>query len=112
MKDIEDEKAKLAEFKKNKSQFDTQSQMALATLSELSEKLLGKGFVEFFGCSRCRYSRLGCINCNPKERRTKFPNVRAACSEGEAEQQQKVADAAVTDEVGKGFVQLASHSVT
>ena len=41
--------------------------MALATLSELSEKVLGKGFVEFFGCSRCRHSRLGCIswNCNP-----------------------------------------------
>ena len=50
-------------------------------------------------CSRCRYSKLGCVNCNPEERRTKFRKVRAACSNGEAGQQQKVADAAVTDEV-------------
>ena len=37
------------------------------------------------GCIRCRYSRLGCISCNPiqEERRTKFPKVRAACSKGE-----------------------------
>ena len=67
LKAFEEEKAKLEVDKKRKLQFENQSQMALATLSELSEKVLGKGFVELYGCTRCRHSRLGCItySCNP-----------------------------------------------
>ena len=42
------------------------------------------------GCSRCRYSRFGCISCNPTlERRAKFPKVGAPGSIIEFQQVEK-----------------------
>ena len=48
-------------------------------------------------CDECRYRKLACVSCDPDERRTKSRKVGAACSNGEAGQQQKVADASDTD---------------
>ncbi|MCP4242730.1 MAG: hypothetical protein GY772_19410, partial [bacterium] len=50
----------------------------LAKLEELSKVAKEQGLVEFFGCSRCRWQRGGCINwfCNPNKfqaHKEKFP---------------------------------------
>ena len=43
-------------------------------LSELAVKAQGQGLVEFYGCSKCRFSRGGCINykCNPMKFKAHF----------------------------------------
>ena len=43
-------------------------------LSELAVKAQGQGLVDFYGCSRCRYSRGGCIDykCNPMKFKAHF----------------------------------------
>lgn len=54
------------------------SDIALLELGDLAVKAAGQGSVPFYGCSRCRGSRGGCINwfCNPVKyaaHREKFP---------------------------------------
>ena len=50
----------------------------MANLEKLAKAAADQGTVPFYGCSRCRYSRGGCIsyNCNPdkfKAHFAKFP---------------------------------------
>ena len=56
----------------------SQADLRMLELAELAKKAADQGIVPFYGCSRCRYSRGGCIsyNCNPKkfeEHLKKFP---------------------------------------
>jgi hypothetical protein len=46
----------------------------LADLKKMALKTLGEGSVPFYGCSRCRYSRGGCINikCHPDKFQVHF----------------------------------------
>lgn len=48
----------------------TETKLALTCLKKLAEKSFNQGSVDFFGCSKCRWARVGCIDwkCNP----TKF----------------------------------------
>jgi hypothetical protein len=43
------------------------ARLQMLELSELVVKAQGQGLVEFYGCSKCRWGRAGCINykCNP-----------------------------------------------
>ena len=52
----------------------------LADLKKLASKTLHEGSVPFYGCSRCRFNRKGCINykCHPdkfKMHHEKFPEL-------------------------------------
>ena len=50
------------------------ARLQLLQLSELAVKAQGQGLVDFYGCSRCRYSRGGCIDykCNPTKFKAHF----------------------------------------
>jgi len=54
------------------------ARLQMLELAELAVKAQGQGLVEFYGCSKCRLGRGGCINyrCNPakfKAHLEKFP---------------------------------------
>ena len=56
----------------------SKARLQMMQLSELAVKAQGQGLIDFYGCSRCRYNRGGCIDykCNPlkfKAHFDKFP---------------------------------------
>ena len=50
------------------------ARLQMLELSELVVKAQGRGLVEFYGCSKCRWGRGGCINykCNPAKFKAHF----------------------------------------
>ena len=59
--------AKVPETAPEEVEVVTKEQMTMATLAQLAKKLADAGSVPFYGCSKCRWSRGGCIwyKCNP-----------------------------------------------
>ena len=58
----------------------TEANHKLADLKKMAEASIKQGSVPFYGCSRCRYNRGGCINyrCHPKkfgDHFAKFPEM-------------------------------------
>ena len=53
----------------DKSRIIKEADLKLCSLEEIAGKAAHSGSVEFYGCSRCRYIRSGCISfkCNPKK---------------------------------------------
>ena len=50
------------------------ARLQMLELSELAVKAQDQGLVEFYGCSKCRFSRGGCISyrCNPMKFKAHF----------------------------------------
>ena len=63
----------------------TKAQVDLAKLEVLAKKKEGQGLVEFYGCSRCRFSRGGCIswNCNPQKFKVHYEKFPAKYKKGQ-----------------------------
>ena len=53
----------------DKSRIIKEADLKLCSLEEIAGKAAHSGSVEFYGCSKCRYIRSGCISfkCNPKK---------------------------------------------
>jgi hypothetical protein len=53
----------------DKSRMMTEADVKLHSLAEIAAKAADQGIVEFYGCSKCRFIRTGCISykCNPKK---------------------------------------------
>ena len=52
----------------------SKAKLQMMKLSELAVKAKGQGLIDFYGCSRCRYNRGGCIDykCNPHKFKAHF----------------------------------------
>ena len=66
-------------FEDDKARFVTKADVKLADMAALAKFHADLGSVTFYGCSKCRYIRTGCINwkCNPdkgKIHKAKFPD--------------------------------------
>ena len=59
----------------------------LQSLEEMAGKAVDQGIAEFYGCSRCRYIRTGCISykCNPKKFLAHYEKFPEKYTKGEKE---------------------------
>ena len=66
---FEDAPAEVVEVEDREASGLTADELKMLDMEKLAKNALNEGLVPFYGCSRCRFARGGCIswNCNPEK---------------------------------------------